>query len=213
MIQSILEIIFLALWSYLSIFLVQAITKNEKGKKYIQSHHIFHPNTISFIRVPVAICAFILYFYGYYYSAIILYTFAVVSDAIDGIIARNCKLETPLWKSLDPLSDKLVYFIPILYFAFLWKFSLIWAIIFIVIDTFWQFSRILLDKLQMETKANIWGKVKTTFVFLFVFYLMILEWKFWGSIMTHNFWIWISIILALFSIIFKFVKSPLISQK
>lgn len=211
--QSILEIIFLAIWSYFFVFVIQNITKNEQGKKYIQSHRIFHPNTISFIRVPIAIWAFVLYFYGYYYSALILYTLAVVSDAIDGIIARNCKLETPLWKSLDPLSDKLVYFIPILYFAFLWKFSLIWAIIFIVIDTLWQFSRIILDKLQMETKANIRGKVKTTFVFLFVFYLMILEWKFWGNRVVNNVWIWISVILALCSIIFKFIKIPVINQK
>jgi phosphatidylglycerophosphate synthase len=78
----------------------------------------------------------------------------VVSDAVDGIIARNCNLETSTGKWLDPLSDKLVYFIPLLYFGYLGSISLLGVIIFIVIDTFGQFSRILLDYLKWETKAN-----------------------------------------------------------
>jgi phosphatidylglycerophosphate synthase len=91
------------------------------------------------------------------------------------------------------MADKIVYFLPLLYFWFVWKINMILLILFIIIDSIGQISRIFLKKMQKETKANIFGKVKTIFVFTFLFYFFLVE----------RFFVMPSIISSLFLVLFS----------
>ncbi|NUJ97575.1 CDP-alcohol phosphatidyltransferase family protein [Candidatus Gracilibacteria bacterium] len=201
------EIIFggmtIGILSLIIIFGTHFLVANEKRISKVQKLFFLHPNTISFLRIPIGGISLVLFHYEYYYIALIIFTFAVFSDYSDGVIARACNLETELGKSLDPMADKIVYFLPLLYFGYMGKINMILVIVFILIDSIGQFSRIFLKKIQKETKANSFGKVKTTLVFIFLFYFFLLE----------RFFILPSIISSIFLILFSLLAIVSILRK
>lgn len=203
------EIIFSLLIIVDVLYFSHYFVKNKKTKKIIKNNKIFHPNSISYLRMPLGIFSMILLYYGFETSAILLFVFAAITDASDGIIARGCDLATKKGKWLDPLSDKLVYFAPLLYFWIIWKINLILVVIFVFIDVLGQFSRILLKKVKKEWSANIYGKIKTTFVFILIFYLIIFENKHIINISdTYNdICMWIAIMFWILSLVFKFIPN------
>lgn len=87
------------------------------------------------MRLPGTLAAFALYSYGYHDIAIYMYVVVAVLDATDGIFARGAGLVSERGKSLDPLIDKMTYFIPLIYFASLGHISPWLVGIFILIDT------------------------------------------------------------------------------
>jgi CDP-diacylglycerol--glycerol-3-phosphate 3-phosphatidyltransferase len=101
------------------------------------------------------------------------------------MIARKCRLETEYGKFLDPLSDKIVYFIPLFVFAFIGEVSWIFVILLFFLDGFSQFSRVFIKKVSKKQQANMFGKIKTTLIFLFIFSLLLnfhfldYFWYFW----------------------------------
>lgn len=203
----IIEIISSILIVIIVLYTTKFVVKNKKSRKYIQDHTFLHPNSISYFRIPLWLLSIILYHYWFEFSSIMIFVFASITDASDWIIARWCNLITHKGKSLDPLADKLVYFSPLLYFWYIWKIHIALVIIFIVIDIFWQFSRLLLNKFKNQTWANLYWKIKTIFIFILIFYLMIFENKNIIDIKTFyiNIFMLIWIIFALLSIIFKFI--------
>lgn len=65
------------------------------------------PNALTVSRIiliPAAVC---FYVKGYENTALIVYLLAMLTDALDGMIARRRKQITTLGKVLDPLADKL----------------------------------------------------------------------------------------------------------
>lgn len=208
MIILIIEILFSLLIVFLTLFITKILLKKEKIKLYIINHKFLHPNYISYYRIPFWVISVFLFNYYYETVAILFFTFFAITDAVDWMIARECKLFTEWGKSIDPLADKLFYFAPIIYFWLIWKLNIYLVLVFIFIDILWQFSRILLKKLNLELKANNYWKIKTTFVFIIIYYLMIIENKNFINIdnLLNNFLLFIAIIFALLSIIFKFQK-------
>ncbi len=205
----IIEVILSSIIVYWTIYLSNFFVRNKKSRKFIVNHKIFHPNQISIFRVFLSFIAMFLFYYGMETLAVLLFVFSAILDATDWIIARWCNLQSELWKSLDPLADKIVYCVALLYFAFMSKINLYLVFVFIIIDILWQFSRILLDKLKMEKKANIYWKVKTSFVFILVFFLMVFEskWLFEIDVFYNNLLMIVWIAFAVLSIVFKFKKS------
>ncbi len=69
------------------------------------------PNKISLARIiamPVFMVIFLLNFTGAKFIALGLFILAIISDAVDGNIARKHNLVTDLGKFLDPIADKLL---------------------------------------------------------------------------------------------------------
>ena len=103
---------------------------------------------------------------------ILVFSFAMLTDFVDGAIARIKKEKTPLGKVLDPLADKLL-----LLNTFVWiyslrgplpfKYSLPWWVVMIVIsrDVIILLGLLILYLLKIEVKItpNIWGKLTTFF--------------------------------------------------
>lgn len=196
----------------LSLFIVFATLEATKymtkhKRDFVRNCKLLHPNSISILRIPLSFLAVYLFAIWQETFWIALFVFASITDASDWIIARKCWLTTELGKNLDPLSDKIVYFVPLIYFAFLWKIPFYLVAIFLIIDTFWQFSRIILRKLQLETKANSYWKFKTTFVFILIFYLMSFEKEFsqFLPFFINNILMILAIFFAILSIVFKFI--------
>src|SRR4051794_37021899 len=66
------------------------------------------PNTMTLSRLVLAVVVFALISYGYYWSSVVVFTAAAVTDALDGYLARLLNQETPIGRQLDPLIDKVI---------------------------------------------------------------------------------------------------------
>jgi len=73
------------------------ILKTEKGRDYLGRHWVFHPNTICLWRAIMGLAGTLFYFLaGQHALGILLFTVSSVLDGVDGLIARQCRLTTPL---------------------------------------------------------------------------------------------------------------------
>ena len=66
------------------------------------------PNLLSLIRLTLVPFFIVALSRGDFMSALILFVAAGITDALDGLIARWWKLQTPLGAFLDPMADKIL---------------------------------------------------------------------------------------------------------
>ncbi len=100
---------------------------------------------------------------------VVLIVFAVLSDFLDGYLARRWHQETKMGRYLDPIADKttslVALIILLLYFEFpLWVFLLF---LFREVGGVWM-GTFLYFKRDMQGKPNIWGKLGVTLTALCV---------------------------------------------
>lgn len=139
---------------------VNMLTRSERGRTWVREHRIVHPNMISIMRLPMGIVTVLMWMVGFETLAILWFAFWMISDLTDGTLARTCDLVTESGKWLDPLSDKALYFPPLILLGYLDQLPMPWVTAFILIDTFGQLSRLLTKK----KAANSFGKAKTALV-------------------------------------------------
>ncbi len=140
--------------------IVNLLTYYPGGRQWLREHRLFHPNAISIIRIPMGLAAVGLWSFGFPGLGICWFAFWMITDLTDGTIARRCGLVTKTGDWLDPLSDKLLYFPALLFFSWHGLLLWYWVVPFVLIDTFGQFSRLLVKK----KAANIFGKSKTALI-------------------------------------------------
>lgn len=144
------------------------LANSAKGKRWVQSTKWMHPNFISRCRYPTGVLSAAIFHMGgiltpetagslWHHAAIIFFAFWIISDMTDGTIARHFDLGSEEGESIDPLSDKLLLFPPLLYFAYYGLIPMIPVLIFLVLDTVGQFSRYFIT----NKAANLFGKAKT----------------------------------------------------
>lgn len=154
----------------LAIFLLERVgvvmaTRSERGRQWIRNHRIFHPNPISFMRMPMGLVTIALWAAGWEVAAFLWFAFWMITDLTDGNIARSCDLTTESGKWIDPLSDKLLYFPLMIYLAMGPRvLPLFWVVLLVVIDTVGQISRIFVKK----KAANSFGKAKTALITIMI---------------------------------------------
>ena len=66
------------------------------------------PNILSLLRLAIVPFFIVALSRGDFMTGLILYAVAGVTDALDGLIARRWKLQTPLGSFLDPMADKIL---------------------------------------------------------------------------------------------------------
>jgi CDP-diacylglycerol--serine O-phosphatidyltransferase len=157
-----LEVFFTLGWPVMLMFAVERFimirfVRTEAQKEWVRAHKWLHPNSISYYRYPMGFVTVLLMHYGMPLVASYVFAFWMITDLTDGDIARRCNLGTEEGKTIDPLSDKLMYIPPLVYLAFTGIFSL-WSVgAFVIIDVLGQFTRVFIK----EKSANLFGKAKT----------------------------------------------------
>lgn len=153
------------------LFLMERLTmrtliKAPWGKPWVQAQPWLHPNFISRCRYPMGVISTLVFQMGLWvgpsvwfwnHAGIYIFAFWIITDITDGTIARHFDLHTASGESIDPLSDKLLLFPPLFYFAYLEKIPLWLVSLFLVFDLLGQFSRYFIK----HKAANLFGKAKT----------------------------------------------------
>ena len=65
------------------------------------------PNLLTFSRLMCCPLWLILFYFDYYYLALILVVYSALSDYFDGFLARKLNSESVIGKTLDPIADKI----------------------------------------------------------------------------------------------------------
>ena len=155
-----ITILVLAMLALERIILLKAI-RHPNARAFIRSFWLLHPNALSILRLPMGCISIYIVSLGHWSLAVVWFAFWMITDLSDGTIARGCDLGTETGKWLDPLSDKFMYFPPLLFFCFSNKVTpaleTLPVIAFIVVDIVGQGSRLFVKK----KAANQFGKAKT----------------------------------------------------
>ncbi|MBI4358924.1 MAG: CDP-alcohol phosphatidyltransferase family protein [Candidatus Omnitrophica bacterium] len=146
------------------------------------------PNYITIFRiflVPVFF-TFLIYFNANHPNfrliALCLFSVAILTDALDGIIARRYHKKTELGTFLDPFADKLLLlsaFLGILMSEALMLKPPVWVVVIIVFrDLFIIFGLVIifLTTMRLKIQPDIFGKLTTFFQMLTVFFVLA-QWK------------------------------------
>ena len=127
------------------------------------------PNILSMIRI------LLIPVYGYIYvvkenftAAAFLLGASMITDAIDGIVARKFKMISTLGKVLDPVADKLTQASVFFCLSTRWWDQLKWVVIILVLKEGFMLVMGLMNlkKGRMLNGALIAGKVCTTVLFV-----------------------------------------------
>lgn len=126
------------------------------------------PNKLTLLRVFL-IPFFLLFMYieipFHYLFALLIFTAASITDALDGKIARARNLVTNFGKFLDPLADKVLVISALAVFVEIPEINM-GAIPFIIIcarEFMVSGLRLLAADSGIVVAAGIWGKLKTAF--------------------------------------------------
>lgn len=132
-------------------------------------------NKITILRIvliPVYIIALLQNLYPW---PVILFTFMIVSDALDGFVARHRKQITRLGSFLDPLADKLLMFSSYLLAAYL-KMIPLWIFVLILsrdllIVIGWMVNYFITE--STEVKPRVLGKITTIFQMVAMWFILL----------------------------------------
>lgn len=158
-------------------------------------------STFRILSVPFFIACLVYYSpeRGYFrFIALFIFILGVISDAVDGYIARKSKQQSKAGLVLDPLGDKLLLMSAYIFLSQLSQFPLkfpLW-VTFIVIsrDTIIILGTVVIYmvKQNIEIYPTRWGKLTTTFQMLSVI-LVLLQFR-----IAPLFW-WLAVFLTVIS--------------
>ena len=142
-------------------------------------------NKLTLLRILLIPIMAVLYFIGLNYIAAVVFFLAVVTDVLDGNIARKYKLVTDFGKFLDPIADKMLNITALL--MLIWNldkssvFSLILTVCTIIIVAR-EFTvtgfRIIAATNNIVIAADKWGKIKTVMQDVAIVFLLLENWPF-----------------------------------
>lgn len=138
------------------------------------------PNKLTLLRV-ILIPFFLLFMYidipFHYLIALVIFSAASITDALDGKIARANNLVTNFGKFLDPLADKVLVIAALTVFVEMPDINM--GAVPLIIITAREFMvsglRLLAANSGVVVAAGIWGKLKTAFTMVAI--IAILFWK------------------------------------
>lgn len=122
------------------------------------------PNTLSVIRLIIAPFIFIATAYNNYAAIAILAIIAVVTDFLDGYLARRLNAISQVGKVLDPLADKLCVAAAAIGATAFMGMPVLLLVIILVRDLMIAAFGLLIIKARRQIPiSNIWGKI-TVFI-------------------------------------------------
>lgn len=120
------------------------------------------PNYFTLFRIAITPAIFFLLRAGYLWFGFGLFFIGILTDLVDGALARTRNQITPFGKVIDPIADKLIIFSVLLYVGFTEPLVQI-AAIFILVEIVGVAIGVLFTKYLGPVKhqgANTFGKIK-----------------------------------------------------
>lgn len=139
--------------------------------------------------------------------ALVVFSAASITDALDGHIARSRNLVTNFGKFLDPLADKVLVISALVCFIEMGLVGAVPVIIIIAREFMVSGLRLVTANEGIVVAAGIWGKLKTAFtmvtIILILFFGILFEKSLYSlpvwAIITEQVLIWISVLLTVIS--------------
>jgi len=138
-------------------------TDEQTEEPNLKKSAIFNiPNRITLSRLFLSIVFFVFLTYRYFDVAFVIFLIAVVTDWLDGYLARKWKLSTDLGRLVDPFVDKVIICGTFIIFVHVAEDVIApWMVITIVAREFLVSSiRGFSESKGVKFASNIWGKTK-----------------------------------------------------
>jgi CDP-diacylglycerol---glycerol-3-phosphate 3-phosphatidyltransferase len=163
------------------------------------------PNALTLSRLGLAVVVFALISYKFYFSAVVVFSIAALTDALDGYFARLLNQESPIGRQLDPLIDKVIVagtYIYLLTVGIHETGVYPWMVTTIVVrELLIQGLRSLLEGQGHPFGARLAGKFKTLFQCLSIIAILVCLWR-----PTSHPWLlgrdlltWVAVALTIYS--------------
>lgn len=131
------------------------------------------------------------------YSIGAIFIISMITDAIDGHIARKRNQITLFGKLFDPLADKIIITTTLIFLAVFQYVHVSIVVLFVIRDLIVDGSRNVAAANNIKVEASIWGKLKTIFqsiaIPILLFLIPIIDQNKWWQLLLLN----IPMILAL----------------
>ncbi len=181
----------------------QQITNEQTDESSLKKSAIFNiPNRITLSRLLLSIVFFVFLTYRYFNVAFVIFLIAVVTDWLDGYLARKWELSTDLGRLVDPFVDKVIICGTFIIFVHVAEEIIApWMVITIVAREFLVSSiRGFSESKGVKFASNIWGKTKM-FIQSWTICAMLLYYAHfenvgWAEYMVTAF-MWITIIVTI----------------
>lgn len=136
------------------------------------------PNKLTLARViliPFFLLSIYISFPFHYAVALLIFTIASITDALDGKIARKNNLVTNFGKFLDPLADKVLVIAALAVFVDLREVNMGAVPLIIISAREFMVSglRLLAANSGTVVAAGIWGKLKTAFTMAAIIFILV----------------------------------------
>ena len=161
------------------------------------------PNTFTMGRLFLSAVVFALIEFQWYRSALVVFSIAALTEAMDGYLARALGQTSALGRQLDPLVDKVIVAGTMIYLLPIPESGLAaWAVTLIVVrELVVQALRSLVEGRGIAFGARMAGKLKTTFQCLAIFAVLLgLGWQLPAEFAwVRDGLIWITVLLTVYS--------------
>ena len=142
-------------------------------------------NKLTFLRIIMIPVMAVLYFFSLEYAAAAVFVLAVLTDMLDGRIARSRNMVTDFGKFLDPIADKLLNVTALIMLLWASRRDDPWAVVLTVctvIIVAREFTvtgfRIIAATNRVVIAADKWGKIKTVTQDVAIVLLLMSNWPF-----------------------------------
>ena len=172
--------------------------------RFLKSAAFNLPNRITLSRLLLAIVFFIFLSHRYFNVALVIFFVAVITDWLDGYLARKWELSTDLGRIVDPFVDKVIICGAFIIFIHIAKDVITpWMVITIVAREFLVSSiRGFSESKGVKFASNMWGKTKM-FIQSWTICALILYYAHFENIVWMNYlvyvFMWITIIVTIVS--------------
>ncbi|MBD3370222.1 CDP-alcohol phosphatidyltransferase family protein [Candidatus Fermentibacteria bacterium] len=127
------------------------------------------PNMVSISRIPLSCLASYMLWREKVYATAALIVLAILSDAVDGWIARKTSSVTDWGKILDPLADKVGFAIFILTLTLMGRLPVWFLLVVVGRDAILAGGGLLVARrLRYPPSSNLWGKASTVILSLYL---------------------------------------------
>ena len=139
----------------------------------------------------------------------IIFILAMITDFIDGYLARKNKQITTFGKLFDPIADKVIINSALILLSIMTLIPIYITIFFILRDIIVDGMRNLAAKKKLEVAASFWGKAKTMTqsigIVLVLFFAPLIENNISNKFYNDSWEMWIMILPICFALAFSYI--------